>query len=51
MLIDEEPGINPHTHGCLIFDKDAKTHWGKEKTTSSTNGAGQTEQLHVEERK
>ena len=44
----ENPDINPHTYGYLIFDKEGKnTQWGK--TASSINGAGKTGQLHVKE--
>jgi hypothetical protein len=45
----EDPEMNPHTYGHLIFDKGAKTiQWGK-KTAYSTNGAGTTRGYHVEE--
>jgi hypothetical protein len=44
----EDPEMNPHTYGHLIFDKGAKTiHW--KKTAFSTNGAGTTCGYHVEE--
>ena len=44
----EDPDINSHAYGHLIFDKEARnTHW--KKKASSTNGAGQTRYLHVEE--
>ena len=35
----EDPEMNPHTYGHLIFDKGAKTIQWK-KTAFSTNGAG-----------
>ena len=38
----EDPGMNPHTYGHLIFNS------GK-KTAFSTNGAGTTGGYHVEE--
>ena len=44
----EDPEMNPHTYGHLIFDKGAKTTSGK-KTAFSTNGAGTTGGYHVEE--
>jgi hypothetical protein len=37
----EDPEMNPHTYGHLIFDKGAKTIQGK-KIQFSTNGAGST---------
>jgi hypothetical protein len=37
----EDPEINPHTYGHLIFDKEAKTMQCREKAYS-TNGAGLT---------
>ena len=44
----EDPEMNPHTYGHLIFDKGAKTtQW--EKTAFLTNGAGKTGSYHVEE--
>jgi hypothetical protein len=43
----EDPKMNPHTSGHLIFDKGAKTiQW---KKAFSTNGAGTTGGYHVEE--
>ena len=43
----EDPEMNPHTYGHLIFDKRAKTiPWKKE---FSTNGSGTTGRYHVEE--
>ena len=44
----EDPEMNPHTYGHLIFDKAAKTIQWK-KTAFSTNGAGTTGGYHVEE--
>ena len=44
----EDPEMNPHTYGHLIFDKGAKTIQWK-KTAFSTNGAGSTGSYHVEE--
>jgi hypothetical protein len=44
----EDPEMNPHTYGHLIFDKGAKTIQWK-KTAFSTNGAGTTDCYHVEE--
>ena len=44
----EDPEMNPHTYGHLIFDKGAKTIQWK-KTTFSTNGADTTGSYHVEE--
>ena len=44
----KDPERNPHTYGCLIFDKGTKTiHW--KKTAFSTNGAGTTGSYHTEE--
>jgi hypothetical protein len=46
----EDPVMNPHTYGHLIFDKGAKTiQWGGGGTAFSTNGAGLTGGYHVEE--
>ena len=43
----EDPEMNPHTYGHLIFDKRAKTiQW---KKAFSTNGSGSTAGQHVEE--
>jgi hypothetical protein len=44
----EDPEMNPHSYGHLIFDKGAKTIQWK-KTAFSTNGAGTTVGCHVEE--
>ena len=42
----ENPEINPHTCGYLIFDKEGKNiQW--EKIVSSISGAGRTGQLHA----
>ena len=44
----EDPEMNPHTYGQLIFDKGAKTiQWKKDSI--STNGAGSTGSYHVQE--
>ena len=45
----EDPEMNPHTYGHLIFDKAAKTIQWEKKTAFSTNGAGTTGSYHVEE--
>jgi hypothetical protein len=45
----EDPEMNPHTCGHLIFDKGAKTIQWKKKTAFSTNGAGTTGSYLVEE--
>ena len=43
----ENPEINPDTYDQLIFNKRGKNiKWGK-KTVFSTNGAGKTGQLSV----
>jgi hypothetical protein len=40
--------MNPHTYGCLIFDKGAKDiQWKKEHFL--TNGAVSTGDQHIEE--
>ena len=44
----ENPEINLHTYGHLIFEKEAKIYNG-EKRASSINGAGKAGQLHVKE--
>ena len=44
----EDPAMNPHTYGHLIFDKGGKSIQWK-KTGFSTNGAGTTGCYHVEE--
>ena len=44
----EDPEMNPHTYGYLIFDKGAKTIQWKKMTAISTNGAGTTGGYHVE---
>ena len=44
----EDPEMNTHTYGHLIFDKGEKPFNGK-KAAFSTNGAGSTEGYHVEE--
>jgi uncharacterized protein (DUF736 family) len=46
----EDPEMNPHTYGHLIFDKEAKTIQWK-KRASSTNGTGSTGGYPVEESK
>ena len=44
----EDPEMNPHTYGHLIFDKGAKTiQWNKARIFK--NGAGTTGGYHVEE--
>ena len=43
----EDPEMNPHNYGHLIFDKGTKTiQW---KKAFSANGAGSTGGQHVEE--
>ena len=44
----EDPEMNSHTYGHLIFDKGAKNHPVEKKTAFSTNGAGTTGGYHVE---
>ena len=44
------PEVNPHPHGHLIFDQEAKIiQWGEKKKASSVNGAGLTGCRHGEE--
>ena len=44
----ENPEMNPHTYGYLIFDKGGNNiQWSKDR--SSISGAGKTGQLHVKE--
>jgi hypothetical protein len=43
----EDSDINSHKYAQMIFDKGTKTHNG-EKTASSTNVAGKTGHVHVE---
>jgi uncharacterized protein (DUF736 family) len=38
----EDPEMNPHIYGHLIFDKEAKTIQWEKKTAFSTNGAVST---------
>jgi hypothetical protein len=45
----EDPEINPHSYGHLIFDKEAKTHTVEKKKAFSINGAGLTGGQHAEE--
>ena len=44
----EDPEMNPHTYGQLIFDNGVKPCSGK-KTAFSKNGAGTTAGYDVEE--
>jgi hypothetical protein len=44
----EDPEVNPHTYGHLIFFKKPKPYNGKKKA-SSTSSTGLTGCLHVEE--
>ena len=43
----EDPDMNPHTHGHLIFHKGANISSGK-RTALLTNGSGSTGGKHVE---
>jgi hypothetical protein len=43
----EDPEMNLHTYGYLIFDKELKPSSGKK--AFSTNGAGTTGSYHIEE--
>jgi hypothetical protein len=45
----EDPEMNPHAYGHLIFDKGAITIQWKKKTAFSTNGSGSTGSQLVEE--
>ena len=45
----DDPEMNPHTSGHLIFDKKLKPSSGGKKIAFSTNGAGSTGGLHIEE--
>jgi hypothetical protein len=45
----EDPEMNQHTYGHLIFDKGAKKTSSGKKTAFSRNGAGTTGGYHVEE--
>jgi hypothetical protein len=44
----KDPGIKPHYCSHLILTKEPKIYTG-EKSASSTNGAGKTGYLHVED--
>lgn len=44
----ENPNVSPCFYSHLSFDKEAKKHT-EEQTAFSTNGAGQSGQLHAEE--
>ena len=43
----ENPEINPHTHGQLIFNKGGKNKKNGKKTVFLAGGAGKIGQLHV----
>ena len=45
----EDPEMNPHTYGQLIFDNGVKPCSGKKKSTFSKNGVGTTGGCHIEE--
>jgi hypothetical protein len=47
----EDPEMNPHIYGYLIFDKGAKTIQWQKKRAFLTNGAGSPGGQHVEEGK
>jgi hypothetical protein len=44
----EDPEMNPHIYGHLVFDKGAKTIQWKKRQHFSTNGAHSTGSQHVE---
>ena len=45
----EDPEMNPHTYGHLVFYNGAKTIQWEKKTAFSTNGTVRTGGYHVEE--
>jgi hypothetical protein len=48
MELNQRLEINAYTYGHLVFDKETKIIQWKTKS-SSTNGAGTTECLHIED--